>query len=154
MNTGISDRVQLRIWEILLFLIGILAFLYPFPAAAVLDPREIRVIANRNAWGSLELAEYYMEKRDIPKENIVKLWITDKEWCTREEFENEAVLPVRKHLNEKDPLGLSRCLVTVYGIPLKVSPPALNTEEKKALEALKREQSRLSNLMWLNNILD
>lgn len=144
MKGAIVNRItRLGVWKTWL-LIGMLVFFLPLNVSAVLDPREVRVVANRAAWGSLDLAEYYMEKRGIPKENLIKLWITDKEWCSREEFEKEAVLPIRRHLGKKDPLRMTRCLVTMYGIPLKVSPPALTAEEKKTLESLKGAQSRLS----------
>lgn len=109
-----------------------------------LEPGEVLVLANRNAHGSVGLAKYYMEKRGIPKENLLQLWMTDKEHCGREEFEKKAVGPVRKHLKEKDPSRRIKCLVCMYGLPLKVSPPALNAVEEKELEDLKRQREEVS----------
>ena len=48
-------------------------------AGLALVPHEILVIANRNSTRSVGLAEYYMKKRNIPKDNLLKLWLTDKE---------------------------------------------------------------------------
>jgi hypothetical protein len=36
-----------------------------------LTPAEVLVIANRNAPGSVELAEYYLAKREIPAQNLL-----------------------------------------------------------------------------------
>ena len=44
-----------------------------------LDPDAILVVANRKAARSVGLAEYYMDKRNIPKENLLQVWITDSE---------------------------------------------------------------------------
>ena len=59
------------------------AFLIYSPSALALQPDEVLVLANKNASSSLALAEYYMEKRGIPQDHLLKLWVTDKEECTR-----------------------------------------------------------------------
>ncbi len=72
------------------FLVCALAAFFPFfifalPASA-LSPDEVLVIANRNAAKSIGLAGWYMEKRHIPKENLLPLFVTDKETCSRETY--------------------------------------------------------------------
>ena len=95
------------------------------------EPHEILVIANKNAARSVGLAQYYMQKRNIPQANLVELWISDKESCSRKDYEERAVYKIRKHLKEKDPNHQIRCLVTMYGVPFKVMPPTMTTDEKK-----------------------
>ena len=56
-----------------------------------IEPNEVLVLANKNAWHSVGLAKYYMKQREIPDENLVKLWITDKTWCSREHYERKVV---------------------------------------------------------------
>ncbi len=118
-------------------------FLLPFWAICFLPancrailPHEILVIANRNAARSIGLAQYYMERRAIPKDHLLKLWVTDKEWCDRDDYDRKVASPVRKYLKEKDPKGRIRCLVTMYGLPLGVLPPKLTEDEKTRLKAL------------------
>lgn len=111
----------------------------PIPCAA-LEPHQILVIANKNAAGSVELARFYMSVRDIPKTHLLQLSVTNNEWCSRDEYEKKVANKVRKHLMEKDPLWQIRCLVTMYGLPLKVRPPEMTPEEKKQVETLKRKQ--------------
>ncbi len=111
--------------------------------AFALTPDQILVIANKNAFGSINLAKYYMEKRGIPERNLLKLWVTDRETCSREDYEKKVVPKVRDYLSKNDPLGNIRCLVSVYGLPLRVSPPEMSREEKKQVNSLKQKSNGL-----------
>ena len=118
------------------------AVLFAVPCFA-LEPHEIVVLANRNAASSVGLAKYYMKKRGIPKDNLLQLWITDKEWCGREYYEKKVVVRVRKFLRERDPMGVIRCILLMYGIPLKLSPPEMSKEEKRELKKLETRKDAL-----------
>ncbi len=118
-------------------LISILGLACP---ALALTPREVLVIANMNAASSKGLARYYMEKRKIPKENLVLLWMTDKETCSREEYDQKAVPRVRRFLKDHPEI---RAMVTVYGVPLRVSGPEYSAQEKHRLEKLKDKKESL-----------
>jgi len=107
---------------------GIIIFL-PI-AASALEPNEVLVIANRNAAKSVGLARYYMKKRGIPEKNLVKLWVTDKETCSRYEYEKKIAARIRRILEQRDPDKRIRCLVIMYGLPLKVAPPELGSFNK------------------------
>jgi len=109
-----------------------------------LEPSEILVIANSNAARSVELAKYYMQKRQIPRENIVTLRITDKETCSRFDYETKVAEPVRKLLEQRKEKWLVRCLVIMYGLPLKIAPPELTSSEKNTINELKQEQKNLT----------
>jgi uncharacterized protein (TIGR03790 family) len=106
-----------------------------------LDAEQILVIANKKAWGSVGLAKYYMEKRAIPKKHLLQLRVSNKEGCSREEYDREVVPRVREFLQKNDPLGNIRCLVTLYGLPLKISPPEMTKEEKRGVEKLGKKKS-------------
>jgi len=108
------------------------------PGAWALAPEEVLVIANKNAAKSLGLAKYYMEQRKIPLENLVLLWMTDKETCTREEYEAKAIPPIRRFL-EKNPH--IRAMVTLYGIPLKITGPKSSPAETKRLTLLNNRKT-------------
>jgi uncharacterized protein (TIGR03790 family) len=112
-----------------------------------LEPEQILVLANKNAWGSVGLAKYYMEKRGIPKKNLLQLWVTDKEGCSREDYNRNVVPRVREFLQKNDPFGNVRCLVTLYGLPLKISPPEVTKEEKREVEELRAKQQKLSEAL-------
>ncbi|WP_020589532.1 TIGR03790 family protein [Desulfobacter curvatus] len=137
------------------FLIGTLAafisfFIFVLPASG-LSPDEVLVIANRNAAKSPGLAAWYMEKRQIPKENLLQIFIADKETCSRETYLTKIVPPVRRALEKNRKIS---AIVTMYGLPLKISSPGMTkneqirmdrlTAQKKKLEALKEKNGQLT----------
>ena len=132
------------------FTTTILVWLHLVPCYA-LEPHEILVIANRNAAKSIGLAKYYMKSRNIPETNLLQLWLTDKEGCSREEYEKKVIPRVRKYISEKDPKRLIKCLVTVYGIPLKINPPEMTSAEKMQVEKLRKRQKGLNDKLKILN---
>ena len=115
--------------------------------STALEAEEILILANRNARYSIGLAQYYMKKRDIPESNLIKLWITDKELCSRDDFQKKAVGPVKRYFNEKDPLKIIHCIAVFYGLPLKVAPPEMTKDEKKKLKLLEEKRISLEKLI-------
>lgn len=108
----------------LLFFLSLLSLSSLFPVEAfALEPAEILVVANMNAPGSVFLANYYMEKRSIPKENLLEIRVADKETCSRDDYETKVARPVRERLESAGSGGSIRCIATMYGLPLRVSPP-------------------------------
>jgi uncharacterized protein (TIGR03790 family) len=119
----------------------ILFFFLIRASAYALAPEEVLVIANTNAAKSKGLAQYYMKKRQIPEKNLVLLFMTDKETCSREEYEKKAIPPIRRFLDQNPGI---RAIVSVFGIPLRISAP-----EKKLAEA-----SKVSELEEKKKILE
>ncbi len=121
----------------------LLAVLQLFPVSALaLQPGEVVVIANRFVEESVDLARYYMNQRGIPPENLIRIDTTDKERCSREDYDKEIAEPVRKFLRYKKRKDI-RCLVTVYGVPLKVEPVAMTGAEKKQYRSLKKQKDQV-----------
>ena len=110
-----------------------------------LEPEEILVIANKNSQKSIDTAKYYMSKRKIPSDNLVEVRVTDKETCSRVDYNAEVATPVRGYLARNGSVHHVRCLVIMYGIPLKVAPPDIRTEEKTEIRALKNRKDALKN---------
>ena len=117
-----------------------------------LEPHEILVIANANAAHSLTLAEYYMGRRSIPQKNLLILRLTDKERCSREEYDGKVVPVVRQYIREKDPKRTIRCLVTMYGLPLKVDSPQIGIAETSQVKDLRKKQKPIKER--LNTLVD
>jgi uncharacterized protein (TIGR03790 family) len=106
-----------------------------------LAPEQVVVVANKMAWHSCDLAEYYMKRRGIPAENLIELKAPTTEHCGRDDYEQYIASPIRAFLKKNDPTGNRLlCLVTVYGIPLRVHPPELTPEERKRLAELERQR--------------
>ena len=83
-----------------LVVVGTICFLSA-PCTA-LEPDEILVVANRNAARSVGLAKYYMKRRGIPKENLIKLWVTDKEQCSRMDYDKKIAAPVKRYIEKNE----------------------------------------------------
>ena len=127
--------------RVCLWLITILFFFVPAVCFA-LTPGEVAVVANQNDAQSVSLARYYMKKRHIQKMNLLVLRAPDREVCTRQEYDKDIAAPVRRFLQNTDPSRHIRCLVTVYGVPLKIKTTPLSESEKKELSRLKSENKR------------
>lgn len=101
------------------------ALLFPGPVLA-LTPEEVLVVANRNAAKSRGLAAFYMQQRGIPEENLVLVWVTDQEICTRSDYNQKIAPPVRRFLAAHPRI---RALATVYGLPIRIAPKPGDTKK-------------------------
>ncbi len=108
-----------------------------------LQPEEVLLIANRNAAESLALARYYQQKRQIPPTNLLTVRMGDTEDCSREEYLQQLVLPLREFLKKRTVLPPIKCLVLFYGLPLRVAAPELSHTDWKRLEELKFEKREI-----------
>ena len=113
-----------------------------------LQPEEVLLIVNRNVPASLELARYYREKRGIPMANLLSVRMTDEEDCSREEYRQELLQPLREFLAQQEGTNI-RCLLLFYGLPLRVAAPELTPQQWREVEDLKHTRKQLD---WqLNN---
>ena len=112
-------------------------------AVAVASPREdVVVLANRNVPESIELAKYYMKRREIPPSHLCLVDVPAGEVVAREIFElqlrdplleflrrQKLVEQVRRNPAEVGPHETSwntirssiRYVVSMYGIPVKIA---------------------------------
>lgn len=106
-------------------LICILAlfFVQEAPSGYALSPDEILVIANSQMAGSTDLADYYMQKRMIPRDRLVVVSVSTDELISREDYERAVRIPVRNAIKKLREISRISCLVLFYGMPLKIHPP-------------------------------
>ena len=124
--------------QFILFLLTTIALMLPI-ASWALTPEQVVVIANSKALHSIDLAKYYMKVRNIPFDNLIQLKATSDEICSREDYDKGVASPVRAFLEKNDPAGHRfHCLVTMYGVPLRVLAPKLTSEEQKMVLELKK----------------
>jgi uncharacterized protein (TIGR03790 family) len=124
-------------------------------AVSALEPHEILVIANKDVAKSIQIARYYCQKRDVPQENIfaLPLGTSLRDTVSRGDYEKRLAEPIRKEFLTHERLGKIRCLLTLYGVPIKVGRrgvlagqedrlqelKAVTEQEKKKSEQLKQE---------------
>jgi len=104
-----------------LFVISFL-FLITLPAQA-LEPNEILIIANSDIDASVRIARYYSVKRNVPPDNllVISLGNTLNDTISRANYEKLLAEPIRNKLSDPNFTGKIRCLLTTYGVPIKVA---------------------------------
>ena len=112
----------------------ILLLLFSAASSHALQPEQILVIANSDIPESVKLAEYYCQKRTVPKANILSLSLGAKlnDSISRAAYDKKLAAPIRTALLSPKFTGEIRCLLTTYGVPFKVGnrPPLKDQKEK------------------------
>lgn len=126
-------------------LLIILAALLPAcPAWAALGPDQLILVVNRNAPEGLRIARYYMEKRHVPRQNMIAIATTRREDISREAYDEQIAAPVRDFLAKNDPEGNRfACLVLFTGIPLRVGPSQSGLMDELRVRKLRLELTDL-----------
>ncbi len=132
----------IRCWVIIFFCL----IVFIGPVSAALEADEVLVIANGWSSESVALAEFYMKKRRVPAENLLRVGIDEKEVCSRKVYNEKLYTPVKGYLERlelQNKRRAIRCLLLIYGIPLKVSSPELSNDEKIQHEVLQEQRAVL-----------
>ncbi len=122
-----------KLWHYNCVLFLIFSICFVSSSCFALVPEEIIVLANDNDSKSIELAKYYMKKREIPETNLLKIDITGKETCSRIAYERKVAEPVRKFIINSAIKSQIRCILIMYGLPLRVAAPPLSKKEKNEI---------------------
>ena len=129
--------MKIKILTNILFFLGLTIpaiFLFSQDSLA-LEPAEVIVIANGKITESVNLAQYYMLVRSIPEENLLILKTTKEEKCSRTLFEQEIQQPAFQFVSQRLQTQRIRCLVTMYGIPLKITSAKKEKNEQTTARA-------------------
>ena len=122
---------------ILIFFSSILSFFACRPDSYALTADELLIVANSAVPESVDLARYYMLKRNVPQNNLLVVRTSAKEQIERNDYDRQIARPVGKFLEENDPEGKRfKCITLMYGMPLRVLPPSLNLFESIDLRKL------------------
>ena len=102
---------------------AVVVFLVLFAAGTghALEPSEILIIANADVPVSVDIAGYYCAKRQVPNSNILSLPLGTgiSQTIARKDYDEKLVGPIRRKLNENEFAGKIKCLLTIYGVPVK-----------------------------------
>jgi uncharacterized protein (TIGR03790 family) len=106
--------------------------------ASALEPNEILVIVNGDIEASADLGQYYCQRRNVPKKNILTLSLgkTLANSISRDDYDKNIAEPVRKRIAGQEPGQPIRCLLTTYGVPYKVGPRGPLKEKQEQLKQL------------------
>jgi uncharacterized protein (TIGR03790 family) len=123
--------------------VGIAVILLAFMCCGTgfaLEPDEILVIANKGIAESGQIALYYCKERGVPQENILALPLGTslRDTISRKDYDEQLAEPIRETFATRKLLGEIKCLLTVYGVPIKVGQRGILTEQEGTLGELER----------------
>ena len=138
----------------------ILLILVSCEGAFALEPEEILIIANKDIAESGQVARYYCRQRGVPDKNIfaLPLGASLKDTISRIDYEEKLAKPIRIAFFKDGLLKKIKCLLTVYGVPIKVGKRGPLKDQDSELEELKesadKKKKRLEQLKeknWTNS---
>jgi uncharacterized protein (TIGR03790 family) len=111
-----------------------------------LTPEEVLVVGNASVPASAELAAYYAEQRGVPAENIVLIETTGDYDISRTDYEETIRQPVMAALREHDQNPPIKCIVLMWGVPVRVSQTAIDSNPVAAryVQAAREAQLNLA----------
>lgn len=116
-------------------LFALIGVLFLTASARALEPADVFVLYNSAVSQSKQVAEHYAAKRKVPAANLVGLPLPTTEEISRADYEARLLYPLRDELRDrKDKV---KVLLTVYGVPLKVSAAPASAEDRTKAEKLK-----------------
>jgi uncharacterized protein (TIGR03790 family) len=125
-------------------------------SASALEPNQILVIVNNDIPASVKLGQYYCQRRNVPKENILALSLGKllADSISRDDYDKNIAEPVRKRLADQIPGQPMRCLLTTYGVPYKVGPRGPLKEKEEQLRQLEATAARYEKQLKDSNPAD
>jgi uncharacterized protein (TIGR03790 family) len=100
-------------------------------SSPALEPDEIVLIVNKNVPESRNLADFYVNARLIPKDHILELALPGWDEIPFDTYERTVVPTIRDFLRQKKLDKKTTCLVTFYGVPLRVAARAPTVGERE-----------------------
>jgi uncharacterized protein (TIGR03790 family) len=116
-------------------------------AAHALQPDQIALIVNDKAPGSRELAEFYALQRHIPDGRIIAISIDQqgapfpREEIPFADYEPTIAGPVRDFLTKNGLKDRVKCLVSFWGVPLRIAARVSTPEEQKELSTIQTRRA-------------
>ena len=114
-----------------------------------LKPEEIVIVGARGNRESEGLAKYYARVRSVPEKNICLVDMPAKELIPHEMWRWGVRPEINKWLVEHDPEQKIRCLVTVWGVPLKIGAAEADDQSRRYKRFLEDERSHRLELLAL-----
>jgi uncharacterized protein (TIGR03790 family) len=112
----------------------ILLTLFLAAPAFALEPAEVFLVVNKNVPDSQAVADHYRRTRGVPAANVITLDLPKDEDVSRKDYDERLIAPLRTALKErKDQV---KCLLCVYGVPLRVGGDGPTEEERARLKEL------------------
>jgi len=110
--------------------------------ARALRPEEVLVVANANSTDSVTLAKFYAQARGISQRNIVLIKTTTAYEVSRTGYETQIRRPIGQFLIENQLINKVRCVVLMWGVPVRVRGGFAQGGNETILQAYKAAATR------------
>jgi uncharacterized protein (TIGR03790 family) len=128
---------------------AILLLLVCCSTAWALEPDQIALVINAKMPGSLELAQFYSQQRHIPAGRIIALSIDQtNDSLPREEirfgdYDSQVKQPIRDFLINNGLKDQVTCLVTFWGVPLRIAARESTQAQRDELAGIEKDRNEL-----------
>jgi uncharacterized protein (TIGR03790 family) len=109
-----------------------------------LAPSEIMVVVNGRIDAGREIASDYMRHRRVPMSNLLEVRTTTTEAVSRRDYEAQIAAPARTRLRALASSQRIRCLLLIFGLPLRVLPEEPSPDEVRQLESLRQQRATVA----------
>jgi uncharacterized protein (TIGR03790 family) len=113
-------------------------------SARALRPDEIALVVNKNVADGKALAAEYAKARGIPDGRIIELDLPVADEISFQQYETNVVPAVREFLAKNNLARSARCLVTFYGVPLRITARENSPQDNAEIADLQRELRTVS----------
>src|SRR4051812_4568095 len=107
-------------------------------AFAALTADNLLLITNKNVPDSRKLADHYAEARHVPAGRIVELDLPTGDEIPVDVYDEKMVAPIRDFILSNHLEKQIGCLVTFYGVPLRIPNRANTPELKEEIVSVRR----------------
>ncbi len=122
---------------------------------AALEPDEIALVVPRGNRESIALARYYCKQRAVPESHVIEVELPPGEVLARKHWRRSARPEIREWLSKNDPDRKIRCLVTTWGVPLKIAKSKSDETAEAYLKYLEGERAdRLERLGRITTMMN
>ncbi len=131
-------------------LLALLMIFIGLNTALALRPEEVLVVANANAEKSVDLGKYYCLSRNILLRRLVVLHTTSNPAISRKQYEQNIRKPLRRFLAENNLQRQIKCIVLMWGVPVRVLGRPLKPERRGLVSTYKIIQTRMLGRLAVN----
>lgn len=101
--------------------LSIISLLFALPSRlTATTPDRVAIVVNTRSAASREIAEYYVQRRSIPRANVCLIQTSEEETVSRETYTREIEQPLSRWLQSRKLSDKVLYLVTTLGVPLRV----------------------------------
>jgi len=130
-------------FRFVVLMVSALLVLAAADCALALDRTQIVLVVNRNVPEGEQLAKFYAKARNIPPNHIISVSLPVSEEISFQQYERDLAPPIRSFLLRNHLEEQTTCLVTFYGMPLRIGSRLLTKDDQQEISQLKIDISQL-----------